>query len=216
MLDTRNGLGYTKTFEIQYEGLRKIGQAQDGLDQFIYFLKVPWIITKITWQYIEPLTFWEDKIDKMKKDYVDLSTKYSGEFIESVNVGERLIIDGHEVYAGSYTIANYGSGIGKFPTKYNFFEWSEGQISFSGYWDDNGKSALHGKSIFSNNNYGLSFYRSYSAKSPAEKIGDKVTISGIEGIVSSINNSNPRYIDTDLIYDYKIQINSLSGTKINA
>lgn len=212
--DTRNGLGYSKSFQIQYEGLKNLGKSPDGLDKFIYFTKVPWIIVKTTRQKIAQESYWNQLIEKMKSDYKDLANGSTGIYIESVNVGEQLIIDGVSHYAGSYVEADYRNAVGDLPTPYNLLEWSGGQASPSGFWDDNGRSNLHGRAFFNSPVFGEVGYKSYTDIEAKESIGEKATIAGVNGIVSNVSRSNPRLINNVLVYDFSVQVYAGSGTSI--
>lgn len=217
ILDTRNGLGYSKTFQIQYEGLKNLRKDPNGFDLFVYFTKVPWTIAKVTWNYIAPENYWADKIEQMKQDYIRIGNSSTGEFIESVNVGERLIIDGEEHFSGSYSLSDYRNGIGTFPAIYNLFEYSTGNVSPAGYWDDNGRGTdgLFKKAFFNNPYFGKTATKTYTAETPDDTIGEKKTIAGLFGTISSVAQSNPRYINNILVHDYNVTLSADLGTRIS-
>lgn len=213
--DTRNGLGYTKTFQIQYEGLKNIGKNEEGIDKFIYFEQVPWVLIKTTWQKIAEESFWKTKIEEMKTDYERLAISNTGVFIDSVNVGEKLIIDGIEHFAGSYSETDYRNGVGNFPAIYNLFEWSGGQASPAGFWDDNSRSNFHGQAFFNSPVFGEIANKTYTAEIAEDTIGEKKTIAGVDGIVSSVSKSNPRLINNKLVYDFSVQLSAQKGSSIS-
>lgn len=194
MDDIRNGIGYSKSVEIQYEYLKQLGKTSDGFDNFLYFDKVPWMIKKTTLFKIEELSFWEKKEEDLKNDQKALAETFSGTFLESVNVNEKLIIGGKTYYAGSYTEASYEGLPSTLPPKLNLFEWSGGQVSPAGFFDTGSSSSI----MFSSRSFSEIFYRSYTAQKPDEKVGI--------GGVTSVNKTNPRYINGKLYYDIAVQI----------
>lgn len=213
-LDTRNGIGYSKSINIEYESLKNIGKSADGLDLFIYFDKIPWISVKTTYEYIADESFWNNAIEKMKTDYLALLKNQSGIYTESVNVGSKLVLNNEVHYDGSITETDYRSSIGTFPSTYNLFEYSSGNYSVAGHWDDNGRSGLHRKAYFNSLYYGKIAYRNYTSTSAKETIGESTTIAGVSGIVSSINSSNERYINGVIVKDFSIQLSATTGTPI--
>jgi hypothetical protein len=197
ILDTRNGLGYTVQYTIQYEHQRQVGST-DSVPNFIFFSKVPWLIKKTTYNYIAEASFWEKKLKDVVSTYRNYANTQTGKVIESVNAGSKLVIDSQLHYAGSYTETDYFSQPSGLSLPYNVFESSSGSISPQGYWDG---SPANGAAMFSTKFYSETGTKTYTDSEPKETVGGRSTIAGVSGFVTSINMSNPRRINNILVYD---------------
>lgn len=208
-LDTRDGSGITNDFSIEYEQLRSIGKHEDGLEKFLYFSITPWTSLKQTFQYIGKKSFWDEKVENMKSDYFRLANSYTGIFIDSVNIGEKLVINNEVYYSGSITQTNYRNSVGIFPTVYNLIEINSGDYPISGHYTElHYKSSLERKSLLSAPNFGEKITKTYTSAEPQDFIGEQKTIAGIQGIISSVSSSNERYINGIKVKDYSVQLSS--------
>lgn len=197
ILDTRNGLGYTVQYTIQYEHQRQVGSI-DSIPNYIFFSKVPWLIKKTTYNYIAEASFWEEKLVEVETTYKNYANTQTGKVIESVNAGSKLVIKSKIHYAGSYTETDYFSQPTSLLLPYNVFESSSGSISPQGYWDG---SPADGSVMFSTEFYSETGTKTYTDSEPKETIGSRTTVAGVNGFVTSVNLSNPRRINGTIVYD---------------
>lgn len=214
-LDTRNGPGISYDFNVQYEQLKPIGFHSDGLEKFLYFSATPWTSLKQTFQYIGKKSFWDKKIEAMKTDYFRSANSYTGIFIDSVNVGEKLVINNEVYYSGSLTQTDYRNSIGIFPPVYNLIEINSGDYPISGHFtEQHFKSSLERKSLLSAPNYGEIITKTYTSATPQDIIGEQKTIAGIFGTISSVSSSNERYINGTKVKDYNVRLSANVATNV--
>lgn len=212
ILDKRNGLGFSVNMQLSYEAEKKIGSTPDGIDKYVSFTKVPYYIKRTTFNIIALPTDWENLMKDMETETLEFAKNQSGTYIESVSPGSRLIIKGEEYYEGSYT-ETYVSGVrGSAPPPKRFASRS-GSINVGGHWQ--GEGGLYKKMFFTTTNYGEQATETFTASSAGYKIGDSATIAGVTGIVTAINQQNPREVNNVIVYDFTVTVSADTGTTIN-
>ena len=212
ILDKRNGLGYSVSLQLSYEAEKKIGTTVDGIDRFVSFTKVPYYTKKTTFNIIAKPDEWDGLFSDMETETLAFATTQTGTYIESVNPGSRLFLKGEEYYDGTY-VETYVSGVkntGAPPNKK--FATRSGSVSVGGHWQGDG--SIYKKMFFTTTNYGEQATETFTASSAGATMGDTRTIAGVTGLVTAVNQQNPREINGVIVYDYTITVSASKGTSI--
>ncbi len=108
LLDTRSGLGFTKSVQIQNDQTRQVGVNSSRVPRFVYFAKTPSLVERITYTVLATLATWQQAIDDMETAYNAIETVPQGLFVESLTPGQGwFVIDNEVYYAGTYVEADY-------------------------------------------------------------------------------------------------------------
>lgn len=211
ILDKRNGLGYSVSLQLSYEAEKKIGTTPDGMDRFVSFTKVPYYTKKTTFNIIATPGDWDSLFSDMETETLAYATTQTGTYIDSVSPGSRLFIAGKEYYDGTYS-ESFISGTKSSATPSKKFATRSGSVSVGGHWQGDG--AIFGKMFFTTTNYGEQATETYTASSAGVAIGDTKSIAGVTGIVTAVNQQNPREINGTVVYDYSVTVSSSKGTSL--
>lgn len=211
ILDKRNGLGYSVSLQLSYEAEKKIGTTVDGIDRFVSFTKVPYYTKKTTFNIIATPDEWDELMADMETETLAFATSQTGTYIESVSPGSRLFIKGIEYYDGSYTESYVSGTKGTTPPSKKFATRS-GSVSVGGHWQ--GSGSIYKKMFFTTTNYGEQATETFTAPSAGYNIGDSKTIAGVKGIVTAVNQQNPREVNGTVVYDFSVTVSADTGTAI--
>lgn len=201
------GIGGTQIkYEVVYEYEKVIGQ-KNGIPEVVYFSKSPYVLKK-TVSHILTGDF-----EGIEAAYIDSYTKFLMEgktpYIESYNIGAAVRLGEEDVNECSITEVDYHGGVTilalNVPTPP--IEYESGNCSPTGYYQGVDGGPI-GEAMFPYGYYSKTTLRKYISDNPIAKAGEFVG----DGIVSSVDKSNPRWNGGKIIYDITETITSLDGT----
>lgn len=200
------GINGTLTkYEISFEYERQVG-ILDGIPVVQFFDNSPYLITKtITFEYVS-----SDGVEEYVSDYQrskkDFLTNGTVPYIESVSVGSKLVnISGKNYFECSKVEVDFSSKIKSLTLPTTVTRYESGSCAPTGYYQ--GIDGPIGLAMFPYGYFSTNVTRKYIHNKSINNVGDIV-----DGIVSSIDKSNPRWHDGQIIYDFTETSVRLNGT----
>lgn len=206
--NTNKGLkGEQKKFEISFDYERTVSM-KDGLPVVVFFSKTPYKISKtISFEYHEV-----SEIDAFISDCnlskLKFLETYESPYIESFTIGPMVGIANKTYFECTKTETKFTSKPGEISVPTAEIKYTTASINPMGYY--NGLEGPLKLAMFPAGYFSKITIRQYIGSKSINKVGDLV-----DGIVSNVQKSNPRWNKNQLIYDFVETSVSLTGTKIS-
>lgn len=204
--DTRQGLTEEISMQLSYEAQQNLGK-KNGLDRVAFFRSVPYVVVRTTYKVYGTEGDWKNKMNEMEASYNSFANGNTNVHLESVSPGDKFFMDGGEYFGGSYTIANYNRAPMGVPDRYAYMEYKSYNVPVGGWYEG---SAMLGKLYYTQPAYGPTTAISFTGANNTLNVGD----GHAGGMISSVNQSNPRYVGDTLVFDYSLQAVDLKGEAV--